>query len=345
MKHLPFAAAALAAALSAQEMPQPKVEQHETLRVLAGTWEFVMKMAAMPGVPGMEEPVESKGIERAELILDGLWLKSVVHSTWKGTPFQGIWLAGYDPFAKQYKGYWVSSDEEECQLAVMDGSYDAKSRTWTWTGNSPHGPMRSTFALQGDDRSVETCFIKLPDGQEIQCMEVTRTRAKAATTAEASAKVQPRLGKEHQLLQQDVGDWDATIVMAIPGEERSADKATERIRATCNGRWLWSDFKGQFMGAPFAGHSLVGYDPTQGKYVSLWLDSMSAVAMLSSGTYDEAKKAFTLTGQGVDPDGKPLSVRQVLTWKDDDTRVLEMEFKGADDAQQMQITYRRKTKG
>jgi hypothetical protein len=99
------------------------------------------------------------------------------------------------------------------------------------------------------------------------------------------------------------------------------------------------------MGSKFEGHALVGYDPAQKQYVSLWIDSTSAVAAKTQGTFDAATKAYTLTGQSVDQAGQPMSIREVLTWKNADTRVLQMEFKGAEQTANMEIEYRRKAKG
>jgi hypothetical protein len=111
-----------------QKAPEPKQKEHETLRSLVGDWETVMKSEAMPGVPGMEKATESKGTEHAELLCNGLWLKSVVNGTWNGAPFQGIWLAGYDPTKKSYVSYWVSSDVQDCGPCALDGTFDEKTR-------------------------------------------------------------------------------------------------------------------------------------------------------------------------------------------------------------------------
>jgi hypothetical protein len=117
------------------------------------------------------------------------------------------------------------------------------------------------------------------------------------------------------------------------------------VQAICNNRWLWSDFKGQFVGMPFEGHALVGYDPKAKQYVSFWLDSMSSVCAETAGNFDEAKKAYTFAGSSVDPTGKPMTIQETLTWKDDNTRVLQMQCKSPGQDSDMEITYKRKTKG
>jgi hypothetical protein len=321
--------------------PDPKQQEHEILATLAGYWECSMKAEAMPGVPGMEKPIESKGSEQAELICNGLWVKSVINGTHDGRPFQGLWLVGYDPFRKQYSGIWVSSDDQECGACTLDGSYDAATKTWTWKGQTSHGEMRSTIAFRDADTSLETCYMKGSDGKEAKCMEITRKRSSAPIAAEASAKALAKLSKEHEVLHNDVGDWDATVKCSeSPGEE----KATERVSAICNGRWLWSDFEGRMGGTPFEGHGVVGYDPKQKQYVSFWLSSMCPTFSQTTGTFDAAKHAYTFQGKTVDPTGSPMTIKETLTWKDDDTRVLQMEFKCPDKASNMEITYKRRSK-
>lgn len=327
------------------EMPDPKREEHDSLKAMVGTWETVMKMEAMPGVPGMEEPSESKGTENSELICNGLFLKSTVNATWKGEPWQGVWIAGYDPFKKEFTSVWVSSDEAECGACTMTGSYDEDSATWTWSGKTPQGDMRSEFVIESPDRTVETCFMKAPDGNEVKCMEITRQRTRsAARPVEAAAKTKVALLPQQQALLADAGEWEATVKSAHGGQDPTEDKGTERVIAICNGRWLWSDFRGTFMGAPFEGHALVGYDPNEKKCVSFWFDSMSPVAAKTSGPMAEGKKPIVLEGDCVDPMGNPMKITERVIWKGDDTRVLQMEFKGAEGDSTMEITYRRKAK-
>jgi hypothetical protein len=349
---VPLLAACLAASLvtaqddakgGAPAMPNPKHPEHATLLPLCGDWEFTMKMAGMPGVPGMEKAAEATGREHTETICNGLWLKSSIQSTWQGQPFEGVWLAGYDPFGKHYTSYWFSSDEKETAIAKMDGSYDDKTKTWTWRGKSPAGEMRSVFVFKGDS-SVETAFVKGPDGKETQVMEFVRKRMKApaaGTASDASARPAPKLGKEHQALQQDVGTWTAVVKSTMPGAPATEERATETVLSTCNGRWTWSNFQGRMMGQPFEGHAICGYDPQQQKYLCLWIDSMSPTAAETSGTHDEKKGVLTLTGECLCPEGKPMKMAQTLTRQGADKRVAMMTFTTAGQTSTMEITYQR----
>jgi hypothetical protein len=355
-KHLTVLCAAIGAAFptlvaqdqkppAAGEMPNPKHKEHDALQALAGNWDFEMKMDAMPGVKGMEEAIESRGTEHAELILGGLWLKSVVNGTHKGEPFQGIWLAGYDPFQKHYTGLWICSDDEDCGPSTMTGTLDERTRTWTWNGKCPSGEMRSVFAFRDDNTSVETCYMKTPDGKETKCMEMTRKRAKAPAAVEASAKAGKAPPKEMAQLHKDIGEWDAIVKCSAPGQPASEEKGTERIAAVCNGRWLWSDFTGQFQGAPFEGHGITGWDANAKKYVSFWFDSMSATCMPTSGVFDASGRTCNLEGKCVCPEGKPMSIQQTVDWKDANTRSCNMRFETGGEVSTMTIAYTRKKQG
>ena len=53
--------------------------------------------------------MESKGIEKNELLKGGLWLISRFEGEVVGTPFTGIGTFGYDPAEKKYVGTWVDT--------------------------------------------------------------------------------------------------------------------------------------------------------------------------------------------------------------------------------------------
>jgi hypothetical protein len=138
-------------------LPEPKHKEHDALQAFVGTWDVTMRSEPMPGVPGMEKAMESTGTEHCELLNNGLWLKSTTNATMDGKPFQCLWLVGYDPFAKGYVGVFASSDESQQGLCTMTGSYDDAKKTWLWSGQTPHGEMRSG-ALQrhpGDDHQLD----------------------------------------------------------------------------------------------------------------------------------------------------------------------------------------------
>jgi hypothetical protein len=131
-------------------------------------------------------------------------------------------------------------------------------------------------------------------------------------------------GREQDLLKRDIGVWDATIETTMePGGKPNVTKGTE-TNTMLGGRWLISDFKGEMMGIPFQGHSVMGYDPAKKKYTGTWVDSMSTTSSVLEGTYDPKTKTMTSWMESPGPDGKPVKMRSTNEWKDDDIRIFTM---------------------
>lgn len=329
-----------------QQMPNPKTDAHAALAMLAGTWTSIGKMPALPGVPGMEEAKTWTGTEHAELICDGLWLKSVAESECDGEAMQGLWLSGYDPVQKKYRGIWVSSMDEPCM--ECDGSYDAATKTWTFTGESPMGEFRSIYKVNDADHSVETCYLVDADGKQTECMRIERTRKMSAPTTvatkaiDAAAKIAKWPSEQHALLAAGVGDWKVTSTSIVPGEQPVQETCSERVMPICDGKWFWSDYTGTMMGQPFEGHALTGYDEAKGQYVSFWIDSMSPTHARTQGTYDPASKQWTFRGECTDLAGKPAKIHQTYVQPDANTRDLQMTFETADGKHEMKLHYVRK---
>jgi hypothetical protein len=325
----------------ASQMPDPKTREHEVLKQLVGDWDCTMKMPAMPGVPGMEKPTESQAHEHADLVCGGLYVKSTIDGICNGKRFQGLFVAGYDQFQKVYTGIFV--DSQDTAPATMQGTYDAGTKTWSWHGKCPQGEMRSVLVMKDADNSVENCFLKGADGKEGPAGEITRKRLKTAPPVEAAMARAETVAKECEILQKEVGEWDAVVKPPeVPGQPAKEENATEHVAAVCGGTWLWSDFHGTMMGQPFEGHSLFGYDGQEKKYVGWWLDSMSGLAMHTTGSFDDAKKSCTMTGNCIDGAGKPYTVKEVLTWKSDDSKQLVLDFKGENENGTMEIRYTRR---
>lgn len=321
------------------EMPNPKTAAHDALAMFVGQWQLHMKMEAVPGVPGMDKAHESDGSERCDLICNGLWLKSTATGTRAdGKPFEGLWLLGYDPWQKTYTGIWACNDDEPS--SVSTGTWDPAAKTWTFTGDSPAGKFRSVFRFHDADSTTETCYVIGADGKEMQCMEMTRKRAKGAQAADAVASFAKPASKELALLAEGVGTWDATVKMSMPGQPASEERGTERVMPICEGKWFWSDWKGTMMGMPFEGHALTGYHPGDKKFVSYWIDSGCATHSRTTGVWDEAKKTFAMTGSCVDQAGKPTTIEQTCS-HGKDMRAMTMKMQTDAITHTMEIAYKR----
>jgi hypothetical protein len=158
--------------------------------------------------------------------------------------------------------------------------------------------------------------------------------AKAAPSASSSTP-------EIDVLKKWVGNWEATI----ESTGRDGKPVTNAAKATAKlsgGRWLVTDFDGTFMGAPFIGHEVIGYDPVAKKYVLNWVDSMATSFATGEGLYNPQTKTLTLTVTARDDStGKMTTWRQVDIWKDADHHDWSLRTISAKEAkEQVQMTIR-----
>jgi hypothetical protein len=154
--------------------------------------------------------------------------------------------------------------------------------------------------------------------------------------------------KEHKLLQQDVGVWDAEmkVWMQGPDAEPTVSKGVERVRPLGD-LWVLSTFEGTVAGQAFTGHSQMGFDPLKKKFVGTWIDTVSPHISVMEGTHDEATQELTAFMTSTDPaTSKESKAKTVSKSLDKDTRVFTMfmETPGTGDGwtKMMEINYKRR---
>jgi hypothetical protein len=144
---------------------------------------------------------------------------------------------------------------------------------------------------------------------------------------------------EHKLLEKYVGTWDAELAMPAPqGQPAVKSPGKSTCRLTGGGLWLVSDFESTFMGMPFSGHEVFGYDAHDKKYVLNWVDSMSSSFSTGDLSFDAKSRTFEGTIHGRDEKGAAITWRQADVWKDDDTRDWTMYSKGPDGKEAVELT-------
>jgi hypothetical protein len=153
-------------------------------------------------------------------------------------------------------------------------------------------------------------------------------------------------GEMHAWLAHRVGEWDMVVESTNPMDPTKTEKTngTTKSHAILGGRFIVSEVKGTMMGMPFEGFEITGYNNATKKFESTWADSMGTALFNSTGTLND-KKQLTLTGEMLDPaSGKNVSMRSVVTVKDNDHTTFEMYGPGMDgkEAKMMTITYTRK---
>ncbi len=187
----------------------------------------------------------------------------------------------------------------------------------------------------------KTMFFGAATGLMFLVPTLEAQNAKPADTAQS----------QYKILAESEGVWDADITMTLPGPDgkvtASKSKGTETNRLI-GGKWLISDFKGEFANTPFEGHGQNGYDVKKAKYVATWVDTMSTHIDLMEGTYDEKTKTLTLNADSEDPNsGKPMKLRLETQFKEDGTRVFTeyVQMEGQKDfAKVMEVTYTKRKK-
>jgi Protein of unknown function (DUF1579) len=175
------AASFLAASAGAQEPPAaPKPSpEHLILAADAGTWDATVK--TYMGGPD-SEPTASKGTEVNEVMPGGLWLLSRFDGNFGPAKFQGRGQFGYDTVKKKYVGTWV--DSMSSALSVLEGTYDAKTRTMSYVGDGYDPDHKAKFTqrmvtkTKDDETRVFTLYMKFEGQEEAKFMEITYTKRK-----------------------------------------------------------------------------------------------------------------------------------------------------------------------
>lgn len=157
------------------KLPQPGAE-HALLAKLEGTWDS--KVKAWFGAGKAEE---STGIMVRKMILDGRYLEERYSGTVMGKPFKGLGVFGYDLDQKKYFMTWM--DNFGTGLMVNYGTYDAKTRTWTYVGEDDNPQFegkvktRDVLRMITDNEMVfEMYRTPVSTGKEFKIMEITYTR-------------------------------------------------------------------------------------------------------------------------------------------------------------------------
>jgi hypothetical protein len=92
-------------------------------------------------------------------------------------------------------------------------------------------------------------------------------------------------GPQHEALASRAGSWkvEGTVWME-PGADPMPMPATAEVQVLFDGRYIVEEFKSDFMGMPFEGRLMQGYDNLTQQYWSLWTDNMSTAYWVSHGT-------------------------------------------------------------
>ncbi len=133
--------------------------------------------------------------------------------------------------------------------------------------------------------------------------------------------------KEHEWLQQLVGEWTYTS-----GEGESKFEGSETIRSL-GGRWIVAEGKGVMPdGAPAETIMSLGFDPATNRYTGTWIGSMLSYLWVYDGELDEAKRRLTLKcdGPSMSDDGSMAKYEDVVEIISPNERLLRARTQGED---------------
>jgi hypothetical protein len=130
-------------------------------------------------------------------------------------------------------------------------------------------------------------------------------------------------GEFHEHLKNFVGTWSADAKMWMePNAPPVISKGQATFKLIFDGRFLYGDFVAEFMGAPFKGINIMGYDNGKKEFFSIWLDNSNTGLLSSTGTYDPATKKYKFRAEMFDPlSGQILEMREEAYFASEDEYV------------------------
>ncbi len=152
-------------------------------------------------------------------------------------------------------------------------------------------------------------------------------------------------GPAHKALEALVGNWKAEVkCWHEPGGSPQVSQGTAKAKWVLNGRFLEEEFRGEMMGKPFTGRSLMGYDNAKQTFNTVWLSDMQTSMFTSEGKGDSGNKVITLEGKANCPatGRKDIPMKTVFRVISPDKHVFEMyDGSKGENSKTMEITYTR----
>ena len=153
-------------------------------------------------------------------------------------------------------------------------------------------------------------------------------------------------GPEHKALELLAGEWvvESKFVMA-PDAPPVVSKGTSKKKWILGGRFLQEELSSEFMGKPFQGVGITGYDKMKKKYVGSWMDSMGTSLSTMEGSAEDGGKVVTMTSTMDDPMSGQLNipVKYVVRIESSNKHVMEMHMPSLGEKSKIgEVVYTRK---
>lgn len=153
-------------------------------------------------------------------------------------------------------------------------------------------------------------------------------------------------GKPHALFKTYAGKWEAEGKWWMtPDAEPMISAGKAEMTPMFDGRYMMTNYEGDFMGQPFEGRGIDAYDNMRKEYLSVWFDNMGTGILYQTGKASNNGKTITYTGTHPDPGTGELKkpTKMVTHFESPDRIVMEMyENVGkSDEFKMMEIVYKR----
>ncbi|MCC6285031.1 MAG: DUF1579 family protein [Phycisphaerales bacterium] len=143
------------------------------------------------------------------------------------------------------------------------------------------------------------------------------------------------LSEEHEHLHAMVGDWSGTMKFKTGDEWMDIEGHVSRELAF-DGRFVIEHVKSEFMGQPFEGMGIIGFNSGTKKFESVWVENMATNIAMSTGTYDAKTKTFTFEGEMLDPTtGENRKCLMTMDATDEDRQVSACYWLNADGSKEL----------
>jgi len=153
-------------------------EMHKMLAASNGTWKADMTMWEYAGAA----PQKMTGAAVNSMVLGGRYQSSKHTGTMMGMPFEGQSITGYDNAKKKFVSSWI--DNWGTGIMLMEGDYDAATKTLTMAGTMPdicrpgkQCSMKEVFTMVDDNTQKMEMYGPDPKtGKEFKTLEITLTK-------------------------------------------------------------------------------------------------------------------------------------------------------------------------
>ncbi|MFN8547129.1 MAG: DUF1579 family protein [Candidatus Eisenbacteria bacterium] len=156
-------------------------------------------------------------------------------------------------------------------------------------------------------------------------------------------------GKWHRRLDYFLGKWDTSTSTWMGGtgsSEAMRSKGTAEFRWLVDGRWLWMEGKGDWMGQQMTNYGITGYDNFRHRYVSVFVDNLSTAMNSASGLLSQSGNEMIEYGTIDEPMNGEVgkNVKYITRITDDDHFAYEIHDLGIGEANTkvIQIDYTRR---